>query len=65
MVTALIVALILIAIVVVVCQVLLKLVKMPEPLPTIVWGVVVIVCLLILLDVFTGTRIVSSWDSTP
>jgi 1-acyl-sn-glycerol-3-phosphate acyltransferase len=60
MITALIVALILIAIVCVVAQALLKIVKVPEPLPTVVWAAVVIVCLLLLLDVFTGHR-VTGW----
>jgi hypothetical protein len=54
MITALIIALILIAIVCVIGQVFLQLVPAPAPVKTIVWAVIAIVSLLILLSVFTG-----------
>jgi hypothetical protein len=54
MITSLLVALILIAIVAVIGQVFLQLVPVPAPVKTIVWAVIAIVCLLILLAVFTG-----------
>jgi hypothetical protein len=54
MIEALLIALILIAIVCVIATVVLKLVPMPAPVPTVIWGIVAIVCLLILLRAFTG-----------
>lgn len=54
--SGLLVALILIAIVCVVAQVLIQLLPKPlaPPLPTIIWGIATIICLVILLQVFTG-----------
>jgi hypothetical protein len=48
------VALVLIAIVCVIAQAFLQLVPVPAPVKTIVWAFATIICLLILLAVFTG-----------
>jgi hypothetical protein len=54
MIVDMLVALVLIAIVCVIAQAFLQLVPVPAPVKTIVWAFATIICLLILLAVFTG-----------
>lgn len=54
MIVSLLVALVLIAIVCVIAQAFMALVPVPAPVKTIVWAFATIICLLILLAVFTG-----------
>jgi hypothetical protein len=48
------VALIVIAIICVIASCFIKLVPMPAPVPTVIWCIVAVICLLILLRVVTG-----------
>jgi hypothetical protein len=57
MINALLIALAYIAIICVIAAVIVRLVPMPAPVGMIVWAVVTIICLLILLRVFTGSSL--------
>jgi membrane protein implicated in regulation of membrane protease activity len=52
--TALITAIVVIGILCIIVGVVFKVAPVPAPAQTIIWAVVAIVCLLILLSVFTG-----------
>ncbi len=57
MITSLLVALIVIAIICVVAGAIIRIVPMPAPVGTIIWAVVAIVCLFVLLRAITGGSI--------
>lgn len=49
--------LICIAILCVIASVIIKLLPMPEPVPTVLWAIIAVACLLMLLRVVPGLRL--------